>query len=413
MAHPKKLLSSYTVPVLFLYSSYTVPMQKKYFLCGILTFISKNIRTFAAQITHTNHKMNIDTYIKCNTLSGRYITQEMLTPVLEGYPFDEVLPLGQSVAGRPISLYRKGRGQTKLLLWSQMHGNESTTTKALFDVLMMLEGSPLLDRLSLYCIPILNPDGAMAYTRVNAAGVDLNRDALALTQPESRALRLAYDSVQPHWCFNLHDQRTIFSAGTGKHPATVSFLAPSYNEARALNPVRQSAMEVITAMWRKLSQHIPQQVGRFDDSFNLNCTGDRYTALGTPTILFEAGHYPEDYTREQTRQYVAMAMMEALQYIAINKVTGAHYEDYFSIPENAKCFFDVILRGDEGYNVGIMYREVLKEAKIAFEPYIAEVGALQGMYGHKELPLNELLMSVPKDKKALENAINWSVLYIK
>ena len=131
--------------------------------------------------------MNIDTYIKCNTLSGRYITQEMLTPVLEGYPFDEVLPLGQSVAGRPISLYRKGRGQTKLLLWSQMHGNESTTTKALFDVLMMLEGSPLLDRLSLYCIPILNPDGAMAYTRVNAAGVDLNRDALALTQPESRA----------------------------------------------------------------------------------------------------------------------------------------------------------------------------------------------------------------------------------
>ena len=67
-----------------------------------------------------------------------------------------------------------------------------------------------------------------------------------------------------------------------------------------------------------------------------------------PTILFEAGHYPDDYHREKTRKYVAMAMMEALQYIATNKVTGAHYEDYFSIPENAKCFFDVILRGNEG-----------------------------------------------------------------
>ena len=83
---------------------------------------------------------------------------------------------------------------------------------------------------------------------------------------------------------------------------------------------------------------IPDQVGRFDDSFNPNCTGDQYSLLGTPTILIESGFYPEDYTREQTRRYVAEAIFRGIEYINDTEVTGEGYAPYFDIPENKKSY---------------------------------------------------------------------------
>ena len=143
--------------------------------------------------------------------------------------------IGNSVKGKPIYAVTIGKGQKKILMWSQMHGNESTTTKALFDVLNTLtSNNPIVKHIinacTLYVIPILNPDGAEAYTRVNANAMDLNRDAQDLSQPESKVLRQAFMSFKPHFCYNLHGQRTIFSAGNTNNPATVSFLSPAQDE---------------------------------------------------------------------------------------------------------------------------------------------------------------------------------------
>ena len=74
-------------------------------------------------------------------------------------------------------------------------------------------GSNYLKKISLHVIPILNPDGALNYTMTNFNGIDLNRDALVLSQPESILLNKMYHSINPHFCFNLHGQRTIFAAG--------------------------------------------------------------------------------------------------------------------------------------------------------------------------------------------------------
>ncbi|GJH40844.1 peptidase M14 [Capnocytophaga sp. HP1101] len=346
-------------------------------------------------------------------LFGRYINYSMIAPLLEKYPFEEIIPLGTSVKGTPINLYQVGKGNKKILMWSQMHGNESTTTKAFFDVLNELKTADFLSELSVYCIPMLNPDGAEVFTRVNYNGIDLNRDANELTQPESKCLRKAYDLVQPDYCFNLHDQRTIFSVGQTSLPATVSFLAPAYNNERSINAVRQKAMEVIIVMNNALQRHIPNQVARFDDSFNINCTGDQYTYLGTPTILFEAGHYPNDYNREQTREYIAIAIFIALQYIAFYDVTNVNYKNYFSIPENDKCFYDIILRDDShsGNDVGILYKEVLENEQISFVPYIAEIGDLSKKYGHKEETLSEFITSAT-DEDYIRKHLDLSVLKI-
>ncbi|CEN44894.1 Conserved putative Metallocarboxypeptidase D (modular protein) [Capnocytophaga canis] len=362
---------------------------------GELTFVNN------LQMEYTNYKEP--------KLFGRYITSSMIKPLLEKHTFENKILLGKSVQGNSISLYQKGNGRTKILIWSQMHGNESTTTKALFDVLNYMTQNPSeLENISMFFIPILNPDGAEVYNRMNANEIDLNRDAYDLSQPESQCLRKAYKLVQPDFCFNLHDQRTIFSAGKTQNPATVSFLAPSYNGAREINHTRKKAMEVIGVMNAMLQTKIPNQVGRFDDSFNLNCTGDMYTSLGTPTILFESGHYQNDYAREQTRKYISLSILEALAYINQNEVTGKYYKPYFTIPENDKLFFDILIRDDfygDNNHIGILFKETLKNNEIHFEPYIAMIEDLSNHYGHQERKLSDFFTK-PISKKDIEKELN-------
>src|SRR5690606_38901597 len=115
----------------------------------------------------------------------------------------------------------------------------------------------ILDACTLCVIPILNPDGARAYTRINANEMDLNRDAQALTQPESKVLRAVFDAFKPNFCYNLHGQRTIFSAGNTNKSAVVSFLSPSQDEACSLTPNRLVAMEIIAEMNNFLQELIP------------------------------------------------------------------------------------------------------------------------------------------------------------
>jgi hypothetical protein len=49
--------------------------------------------------------------------------------------------VGRSVQGRPIHLVNLGRGPRRILLWSQMHGDEPSATPALLDLAATLLGS--------------------------------------------------------------------------------------------------------------------------------------------------------------------------------------------------------------------------------------------------------------------------------
>jgi hypothetical protein len=336
---------------------------------------------------------------KESALYHRYITNHHIEPLIKR--FDDLATiklLGQSVLNQPIYSIQIGHGKKRLLMWSQMHGNESTTTKAIFDMLNTLLSSNddikhILDAVTILIIPILNPDGAKAYTRLNANGVDLNRDAQDVSQPESKLLRQVFDDFKTHYCFNLHGQRTIFSAGTSSFPATVSFLSPAQDEARTVTKNRRMAMEVIVAMNTILQSVIPNQVGVYDDAFNIHCVGDTFQSFNVPTILFEAGHYGQDYARETTRAFIYMSLITALNYIANHDVNGEHSKAYFNIPENKKCFYDLIIRNalvhvDSDYvqqDIGILYKEVLEDDTIVFKPKIEKIGDLTGYYGHREI----------------------------
>jgi hypothetical protein len=335
---------------------------------------------------------------KEQSLQGRYITLDDIEPLLEKINTNNQLEvIGKSVLDKPIYKYQIGTGKTKILLWSQMHGNESTTTKGLFDFLNVLQSDSdlapkLLKSFTFCCIPMLNPDGAKLYTRENANKVDLNRDSQNLTQPESRVLRTTFESFKPDFCFNLHDQRTIFGVSDTGKPATVSFLAPAYNEARGINESRLKAINLIAGINDVLQQYIPGQIGRFDDSFNINCIGDTFQSMGVPTVLFEAGHFPNDYLREETRKYIFISLISSFQILSENDIVVNKFDKYLSISQNKVVFYDFMYKNIKiNYdgieiitNFAAQYKEELVENQICFNAYIVKIGELDDYFGHFE-----------------------------
>ncbi|MFC4721942.1 M14 metallopeptidase family protein [Geojedonia litorea] len=337
---------------------------------------------------------------KESSLSHRYITHDHINPLLKKHNSAfEIKSIGESVLGESIEVILLGTGQTKIFMWSQMHGNESTTTKALFDLLNVLKHCDdhhikcILKSCTLAIIPMLNPDGAKAYTRVNANEIDLNRDAQDQSQPESRVLMNFYQSFKPDFCFNLHGQRTIFSAGKTNKSATVSFLAPAQDECCTVTENRKKAMEIIAQMNSVLQEEIPNQVGVYDDSFNINCVGDTFQSDNVPTILFEAGHYAKDYPREVTRRFIFKSLLVGIHYIATVEVKGGGFQEYFKIPQNEKLFFDIIIRNAQtlygNLDIAILFQEKLIENCIQFVPIVEKIEDLNGFYGHKEINAKE------------------------
>jgi hypothetical protein len=335
---------------------------------------------------------------KEESIRGRYITLDSIEPLLQKLNTSNQLQIiGKSVLGKSIYSYQIGEGKTKIFLWSQMHGNESTTTKALFDFLNVLHsGSELAQKLLstfTFCsIPMLNPDGATLYTRENANKVDLNRDSQALTQPESRILRATFEVFKPDYCFNLHDQRTIFGVSDTGKPATLSFLAPSYNEEREINVSRLKAINLIASINEELQEYLPNQIGRFDDSFNINCIGDTFQYLGVPTLLFEAGHFANDYEREETRKYVFMALISSFRALSENVIVSNGINKYLNIPQNKVVFYDFMYKNIKINYDGIeiitnfasQYKEELIENRICFNAYVSQIGNLENYFGHFE-----------------------------
>lgn len=340
-----------------------------------------------------------------SNITGRYVTMNHIEPFLKTlHSGFKISTIGFSVENNPIKAIQFGEGKTKILVWSQMHGNESTTTKGLIDYLNYLnldenEFKNISENYSLYIIPILNPDGAILYTRENANKVDLNRDAFDCSQPESRVLRSILEDFNPDYCFNLHDQRTIFGLLESKKPATMSFLTASYNNEREFNVVREKAAKVIVGIDSELQKFIPDQVGRFDDSFNINCTGDYFTNKGYPTILFEAGHYSNDYQRDIVRKYVFISLKSAISNVNENALESLDFNKYLRIYQNNKCFYDFIFKNikiidnnaEKIIKFAVQYKEVLKNNEIEFIPEIIQIENLDNFYAHQTIDCNNEL----------------------
>lgn len=264
----------------------------------------------------------------------------------------DVQPVGESVQGRVIRAVTFGNGSTRVLLWSQMHGNESTATMALADIIRFFaEGGSdplrrrIAERLTVTMIPMLNPDGAQRFQRHNAVGVDVNRDARRLATPEGRLLKRVRDSLQPEFGFNLHDQGARNTVGRGGHRVAISLLAPAAEETRAYGPVRARARQVAAALARGLRDPLPGRVSKYDDEFNPRAFGDLIQAWGTSTVLIESGVLPDDGEKQRLRAINVAAILTALDAIATGSFQEADPDVYESLPFNYGVANDLLLVG--------------------------------------------------------------------
>lgn len=356
-------------------------------------------------------------FLKQQEINERYITNFKLESLLENLNKDifKVSVAGKSVLQKNIYRVDFGTGNFKILLWSQMHGNETTTTKSVFNFLEKLSATKNTEWLHFFSftfLPILNPDGAEAFTRVNANGIDLNRDSVDLSQPESQLLRSVFNEVKPNLALNMHDQRSIFSAGSNPNPATLSFLAPAFNEACDINEVRIFAMQLIANMNDVLKNHAPENIGRFDDSFNINCIGDQFTHLNVPTILFEAGFASNDYQRKKAEKLVGISLETLLNSIISQEYKKFSVEDYLQIPENEKNFVDLVIRNFSTKNtdfndkneIPVVFKEIIVNNQLVLTPIIDFVSAPNYKYAHLVLNLNQQTINNENDiEKALSN----------
>lgn len=356
-------------------------------------------------------------FLKQQEINQRYITNDDLEKLIQNLneAIFKVSIAGKSVLQKNIYRIDFGTGDFKILLWSQMHGNETTTTKAVFNFLENINKGNNLEWLKFFSftfLPILNPDGAEAFTRVNANNIDLNRDSLDLSQPESKLLRSVFEEIKPNLALNMHDQRTIFSAGSGENPATLSFLAPAFSEACDLNETRIFAMQLIANMNNALKDFAPNNIGRFDDSFNINCIGDLFTHLNTPTILFEAGFATNDYQRKKAHKLVNISLETLLNSIISQEYKRFSVDDYLQIPENEKNFVDLTIENFSTTNADflqhkalpIIFKEEINNGNLVLKPVLDFVSAPNYKFAHKVLTLNQQTINDENDiDKALSN----------
>ncbi|MGB5526004.1 MAG: M14 family zinc carboxypeptidase [Gemmatimonadota bacterium] len=266
----------------------------------------------------------------------------------------QVTRLGESVEGRAINAVTAGSGPTTVLLWSQMHGNESAATMSLADMIHWFGTAPesdslradLAERLTVVMIPMLNPDGAERFIRENAIGVDINRDARRTATPEGRILKSIRDSLQADFGFNLHDQGTHTVGDYGPLVA-IALLAPAADEERSWGPVRQRARGVAAAIATALGHDLGARMARYDDAFSPRAFGDNMQAWGTSTVLIESGILPDDPQKQELRRLNIVALLSAFETIAHGRYEDDDTAAYDSLPMNREVDYSLLVLGGE------------------------------------------------------------------
>ena len=173
---------------------------------------------------------------------------------------------GRSQQGReiPVAVLSRSHEQVGsgarpvLLIIGQQHGNEPAGGEAALALARMLGGGPLaglLDKVDVVIAPRANPDGAAAFVRGLADGIDANRDHTLLRTPEARLLAGLFARFRPHVVLDCHEftvgGRWLTKVGgltrvdAMLQHATVPNLAPSLRSAalERVLPAMRAALE--------------------------------------------------------------------------------------------------------------------------------------------------------------------------
>ena len=359
-----------------------------------------------------------------SSIASRRFTHAELWGALDSLvqsPGLRVADVGRSIQGRPIRAVTFGTGPMSVLLWSQMHGDESTATMSLADIISWFaspapEHAALRDELAtklrIVMIPMLNPDGAELFQRENAVGVDVNRDARNLSTPEARALKSLRDSIEPAFGFNLHDQNARTLTGNNGNQVAIALLAPAADEDRSYGPTRTTARLVAAVIASVLKAEIPGRLAKYSDAHEPRAFGDLMQLWGTSTVLIESGAMPDDAEKQKLREVNVIAILSALNAIAEGSWQNADPDAYESVPTNSRSAVDVLVRGGSLVLLGAeLVRDDValnyEEPVARREPRVREVGDLARVIALDTLDVAGMYLHPAHSMLTDRNGMRW------
>ena len=123
--------------------------------------------------------------------------------------------IGQSAQKRNLyalkfssSEFGKDKSKIKVLFFAQQHGNEQSGKEGallLAQALLKPENRYLFDKIDFAIIPQMNPDGSEINQRRNGNTMDLNRNHMILTEPETQALHKFFDKYLFEVNMDIHE----------------------------------------------------------------------------------------------------------------------------------------------------------------------------------------------------------------
>jgi hypothetical protein len=303
--------------------------------------------------------------------------------------------IGKSIEDKniyEISLHQN-KYNNNIMIFSQMHGDETTGTYSIFDVLNFFSQKSdlslfLMKKFNFYFIPMLNPDGAEKFIRYNAIGVDINRDAKYRCSPEINTILNRIYHYNPIMIFNLHDKRRIFNIKNTNQPSIISFLSPSEDITKKITYTRKITMGLIALIYKELYKLIPNNIGRFSDDFYPNAIGDNLHIENFPCTLIEAGYCNNDDNKILTRKYNTISLLLAFYQLSITKELASYHKYYFNIPENDNKMIDelysnvTIEKNKQKFivNLDVKIIEFIKKGTLYTDKIINQIGILNEFY---------------------------------
>ena len=178
-------------------------------------------------------------------------------------PRARVETLGTSVLGRPLeALVLTGVNGAKVAdadrvtveIVGSQHGMEGAGTESLLAIareLLVGDLRHVLDDIDVVLVPNSNPDGFEINKRVNANGVNLNTDFVALSQPESIALVQALDRYQPEVVLDVHESAVLKKNSLALEGYMTNFMAQFEiaNNPNISRSLRSFALNDVLTPW--------------------------------------------------------------------------------------------------------------------------------------------------------------------
>jgi hypothetical protein len=274
---------------------------------------------------------------------------------------------GKTEQSRSIYAATIGTGKTKVWVQAQIHGDEKLVTEAALQVLKNLSSSQnadvetILNELTIYVIPMYNPDGSIMnkrHTLVQETGkyVDLNRDWKeegGFEAKESLAVYKYWVDVKPDYAIDLHHQgfKTVYGTNESTSLSLGVSLAP---DGPTLPDIKGGAYntatkQMVSYVYDKLNKYGYTHIDRYqvggDEKYyidikggvvsgmmlGLNYQGLNPTHHSNPAIFFETkGNSREDGLGQKSNGYLTKQNYEALQAILYGIASG----DAFKVNED-------------------------------------------------------------------------------